>query len=170
MMNHATAESNARLARALDHPIRERILTYLRDHDDVSAIQLSKMWELDVSVISYHVKRLAALRFLHLVKRVPRRGAIEHRYALRADVRAEVPGLGLILDDSDPRRITAADVGASVRRRRHNRGMTPGRLAYYVGVPVEAVVAIEKGDDTAQLGTLLALASCLDTSLRELVS
>lgn len=170
MANRGIPEANARLARALDHPIRERILAYLRDHEDLSAGELSKMWGLDVSVISYHVKRLAALRFLHLVKRVPRRGAIEHRYALRAEARAEAPALGLILDDSDPTRITAADVGARVRSRRQSRGMTPGRLAYYAGIPIEAVVAIEKGDDTAQLGTLLALASCLDTSLRELAS
>lgn len=170
MTSRGTADSNARLARALDHPLRERILAYIRDHEDLSASELSKTWGLDVSVISYHVKRLAALRFLYLSKRVPRRGAIEHRYALRPEVRAEVPALGLILDDRDPTQITAAYVGARVRSRRQSRGMTPGRLAYYAGIPIQAVEAIEKGDETTQLGTLLALAACLDTSLRGLVS
>lgn len=161
---------DARFVRALDHPIRERIVEYLRDHDDVSAVQLSRMWALEVAVISYHIKRLAALRYLHLVKLVPRRGAIEHRYALRTELRAEVQALGLMLDNSDPTRITAADVGANVRSRRQGRGMTPGGLAHYAGIPIDTIVAIERGDDSVQLGTLLALASCLDTSLRDLVS
>jgi tetrahydromethanopterin S-methyltransferase subunit G len=35
-------------------------------------------------VLSYHVRRLTALGFLRLVKRVPRRGAVEHYYTAAA--------------------------------------------------------------------------------------
>lgn len=162
------AQPNLRLASALNHPIRARILAHLRDNDEASPGQLAKAWGIDVGVVSYHVRKLASLRFVYLVRRVQRRGAIEHRYALRVAVLGEMPALDLILGESEPTRITAADIGDAVRRLRRSRGMSPKRLAAEAGIPADMLRAIESGDETAQIGTLIALADCLRSSLRQL--
>jgi DNA-binding transcriptional ArsR family regulator len=67
------------LAKALAHPLRTRILSALEDRT-ASPSQLAEELGAPLGVVSYHVRRLAALRFLKLVKRVPRRGAVEHYY------------------------------------------------------------------------------------------
>jgi len=67
------------LAKALAHPLRTRILSALEDRT-ASPSELADELGAPLGVVSYHVRRLAALRFLKLVKRVPRRGAVEHYY------------------------------------------------------------------------------------------
>ena len=67
------------LAKALAHPLRTRILSALEDRT-ASPSELANELGAPLGVVSYHVRRLAALRFLKLVKRVPRRGAVEHYY------------------------------------------------------------------------------------------
>lgn len=67
------------LAKALAHPLRTRILSALEDRT-ASPSELATELGAPLGVVSYHVRRLAALRFLKLVKRVPRRGAVEHYY------------------------------------------------------------------------------------------
>ncbi len=67
------------LAKALAHPLRTRILGALEGRT-ASPSALAEELEAPLGVVSYHVRRLAALGFLKLVKRVPRRGAVEHYY------------------------------------------------------------------------------------------
>ncbi len=67
------------LAKALAHPLRTRILGAL-DGRRASPSELAEELDAPLGVVSYHVRRLAALGFLKLVKRVPRRGAVEHYY------------------------------------------------------------------------------------------
>jgi DNA-binding transcriptional ArsR family regulator len=67
------------LAKALAHPLRTRILAALEDRT-ASPSELASELGAPLGVVSYHVRRLAGLRFLKLVKRVPRRGAVEHYY------------------------------------------------------------------------------------------
>ena len=67
------------LAKALAHPLRTRILSALEGRT-ASPSELATELGAPLGVVSYHVRRLAALRFLKLVKRVPRRGAVEHYY------------------------------------------------------------------------------------------
>ncbi len=71
------------LAKALAHPLRTRILSALEDRT-ASPSELATELGAPLGVVSYHVRRLAALRFLKLVKRVPRRGAVEHYYTAAA--------------------------------------------------------------------------------------
>jgi DNA-binding transcriptional ArsR family regulator len=71
------------LAKALAHPLRTRILAALEDRT-ASPSELAQELGVSLGVVSYHVRRLAALRFLKLVKRVPRRGAVEHYYTVVA--------------------------------------------------------------------------------------
>lgn len=74
------------LAKALAHPLRTRILSTLEGRT-ASPSELSEELGADIGVISYHVRRLAAMRLLKLVKRVPRRGALEHYYTAVAGPR-----------------------------------------------------------------------------------
>ena len=67
------------LARALAHPLRARILATLEDRT-ASPSEIADELDAPLGVVSYHVRRLAALKLLKLVKREPRRGAIEHYY------------------------------------------------------------------------------------------
>ena len=65
-------------ALAKAHPLRTRILAALENRTAArvnSPRSSTPHW-----VLSYHVRRLTALGFLRLVKRVPRRGAVEHYY------------------------------------------------------------------------------------------
>jgi DNA-binding transcriptional ArsR family regulator len=74
------------LAKALAHPLRTRILAALDDRT-ASPSELAQEFEASLGVVSYHVRRLHALRFLKLVKSVPRRGAVEHYYTAVAKPR-----------------------------------------------------------------------------------
>jgi DNA-binding transcriptional ArsR family regulator len=67
------------LAKALAHPLRTRILNALEDRT-ASPSELAQEFDASLGVVSYHVRRLHSLRFLKLVKSVPRRGAVEHYY------------------------------------------------------------------------------------------
>ncbi len=67
------------VAKALAHPLRTRVLAALENRT-ASPSQLAAELDVPLGVLSYHVRRLAALGFLRLVKRVPRRGAVEHYY------------------------------------------------------------------------------------------
>jgi DNA-binding transcriptional ArsR family regulator len=67
------------VAKALAHPLRTRILAALENRT-ASPTDLAAELEAPLGVVSYHVRRLHSLRFLKLVKRVPRRGAVEHYY------------------------------------------------------------------------------------------
>lgn len=67
------------IAKALAHPLRTRILAALENRT-ASPTDLASELDAPLGVVSYHVRRLHALRFLKLVRRVPRRGAVEHYY------------------------------------------------------------------------------------------
>lgn len=57
------------------------------DGRTASPSELASELEVPLGVLSYHVRRLAALDFLRLVRRVPRRGAVEHYYTAVSPVR-----------------------------------------------------------------------------------
>jgi DNA-binding transcriptional ArsR family regulator len=72
-----------RVLRALNHPLRRRILRALVDESS-SASELSKDLGVALGVISYHLNRVLAreCEVVELVKEVPRRGATEKFYRL----------------------------------------------------------------------------------------
>ncbi len=71
--------TDPKLAKALAHPLRTRILAALEGRT-ASPSDLATELGTSLGVISYHVRRLQTLGFVKLVKRVPRRGAVEHYY------------------------------------------------------------------------------------------
>jgi DNA-binding transcriptional ArsR family regulator len=73
-----------RLAKALSHPMRTRILAILNERV-ASPNEISEMIEERLPNVSYHVRALQDLGCVELVSTAQRRGAIEHYY--RAVVR-----------------------------------------------------------------------------------
>lgn len=67
------------LAKALAHPLRTRILAALEGRT-ASPSELAAELDAPLTVLSYHVRRLTTLGFVKLVRRVPKRGAVEHYY------------------------------------------------------------------------------------------
>ncbi|HEX6782726.1 MAG TPA: helix-turn-helix domain-containing protein [Solirubrobacterales bacterium] len=73
-----------RVLRALNHPVRRRILRALVDGSG-SATTISQKIELDLSIVSYHLSQVLAKEcdIVELVDTVPRRGAVEKFYRLK---------------------------------------------------------------------------------------
>ena len=91
-----------RFAKALSHPLRQRILQRLNEGGVASPNQLARALGEALGSVSYHVRILRELDCVELVSTTPRRGALEHYY--RATAR---PGL----DDEEWARLPS-----SVRR------------------------------------------------------
>lgn len=96
------------LAKALAHPMRARILSVLENRT-ASPSEIADELDAPLGVVSYHVRRLHALHFLKLVKRVARRGAVEHYYTTVAGPRITNSAWG-----STPAVVKRAMVGAAL--------------------------------------------------------
>jgi DNA-binding transcriptional ArsR family regulator len=84
MTEQAAGVVDRRLAKALSHPLRAHVLAILNERV-ASPNQIANELEEPLGNVSYHVKTLAEMGCIELVKTEPRRGAIEHFY--RAVVR-----------------------------------------------------------------------------------
>jgi DNA-binding transcriptional ArsR family regulator len=71
--------TDARLVKALAHPLRVRILGVLDEHM-ASPSELAQELTAPLGNVSYHVRILASLGLIRLVKETPRRGSVEHHY------------------------------------------------------------------------------------------
>src|SRR4051794_11417164 len=71
--------SDENLVRALAHPLRARILGILEERR-ASPRELADELDAPLGTVSYHFRTLAQLKLIKLVKKTPRRGAIEHHY------------------------------------------------------------------------------------------
>lgn len=96
------------VAKALAHPLRTRILSALADRT-ASPSELATELDVPLGVLSYHVRRLTALGFLKLVRRVPRRGAVEHYYTATIRPRMSDEAWG-----ATPAIVKQASLGAAV--------------------------------------------------------
>jgi DNA-binding transcriptional ArsR family regulator len=87
-----------RLVKALAHPLRVQILSTLEDRV-ASPSDLATELDAPLGNVSYHVRTLADLGLVKLVKRRTRRGAVEHYYQARGRAQvsdrawAQVPGV-----------------------------------------------------------------------------
>ena len=68
------------LAKALSHPLRQRILERLSASGEASPTQLARALDVPLGNVAYHVRILHQLGFVELVGTRQRRGALEHRY------------------------------------------------------------------------------------------
>jgi DNA-binding transcriptional ArsR family regulator len=73
------ATIDARLARALNHPLRARILALLNERP-ASPKELSEVLEVELANVSYHCRELHRLRCVEVAKREHVRGALKTTY------------------------------------------------------------------------------------------
>ena len=71
--------SDPSVIKALTHPLRVQILRALEERV-ASPSELADELGAPLGNVSYHVRQLHALGLIKLVKKTPRRGAIEHHY------------------------------------------------------------------------------------------
>lgn len=113
--------------RALAHPVRARILTKLEKRP-ASPSQLAEAVGESVGVVSYHIRMLTEAGLAELVGTVPKRGALQHFYALRDH---ETVGVTLMLDAE-----RAAELRRDLRQRveaaRRSAEENPGEVAVTV--------------------------------------
>jgi DNA-binding transcriptional ArsR family regulator len=68
------------LAKALSHPLRQRILERLSAGGEASPTELARLLHERVPNVAYHVRVLVELGCIELVRTRQRRGALEHHY------------------------------------------------------------------------------------------
>jgi DNA-binding transcriptional ArsR family regulator len=71
---------DADLAKALSHPLRQRILERLCEGGEASPNRLARALNEPLGNVSYHVRILRELECVELVRTKQRRGALEHYY------------------------------------------------------------------------------------------
>jgi DNA-binding transcriptional ArsR family regulator len=76
------------LVQALAHPLRARMLYVLQERP-ASPKELSEEFDIPLANAAYHVQVLRKLKLIRLVKKTPRRGAVEHHYRADPDALAE---------------------------------------------------------------------------------
>jgi DNA-binding transcriptional ArsR family regulator len=74
--------TDARLVKAFAHPLRIQILTLL-DNRVASPKQIAAELDTPLPNTAYHVRQLAALGLVELVRRTVRGGAVEHHYTTK---------------------------------------------------------------------------------------
>jgi DNA-binding transcriptional ArsR family regulator len=79
---------NPELIRGLAHPLRTRMLSILLERE-ASPKELADEFGIPLANVAYHIQVLKKLKLIRLVRKTPRRGAVEHHY--RADQAAQVP-------------------------------------------------------------------------------
>jgi DNA-binding transcriptional ArsR family regulator len=72
-------ELDEALLKAISHPLRHRLLSLLDDRV-ASPNELARELQLPLGRVSYHIRLLADLGAIELVRTEPRRGALEHFY------------------------------------------------------------------------------------------
>lgn len=68
------------LFEALQHPLRQAVLSYLQQHGTGSSSEIARHLDVRVGNLSYHVRRLAQLGLIEEVRTVRRRGALMRIY------------------------------------------------------------------------------------------
>jgi DNA-binding transcriptional ArsR family regulator len=119
--------------RALAHPVRAEILTELRKRPS-SPSQLAEAVGESVGVVSYHVRVLAEAGLVELVGTVPKRGALQHFYAIRD---SDTLGVTMLLD---------ADRAEELRRDLRERVDAARRSAEARPGDVAVTVVVHRGD------------------------
>ena len=78
---------NPALVRGLAHPLRARMLSVLLERE-ASPKELADEFEIPLANVAYHIQVLRKLKLIRLVRKTPRRGAVEHHY--KADQAAHI--------------------------------------------------------------------------------
>ena len=137
--------ADSRMVKALAHPLRVRVLGALEDRT-ASPSELAEELGANLSLLSYHVRKLEELGMIELVRKGMRRGAVEHFYALAQH--PSVTRLPVALDDQGFEEATKLledvagrlkDIEARSRRRQRKSGPGAELSAVAVLMLFEAV-------------------------------
>lgn len=130
--------TDARLVKAYAHPLRLQILSLL-DNRVASPKQIAAELDTPLPNTAYHVRQLASLGLVELVRRTARGGAIEHHYTAKVrptipdEVWADLPEIvkraysAGSLQQAIPQLIAAVDAGGFSAEKSHF-SRTPARL------------------------------------------
>jgi DNA-binding transcriptional ArsR family regulator len=100
--------TDPRLVKALAHPLRMRIFAILEERV-ASPSQIAEELDAPLGNVSYHVRQLAELGLISLVKETPVRGTLEHHY--RAEIRPRISGRAF---SAAPKLVKQATVGSTL--------------------------------------------------------
>jgi DNA-binding transcriptional ArsR family regulator len=67
------------IVQAISHPLRMRILSVLEERE-ASPKELADHFGVPLANVAYHIQVLRKLKVIRLVRKTPRRGAVEHHY------------------------------------------------------------------------------------------
>jgi DNA-binding transcriptional ArsR family regulator len=73
----------AQIAKALSHPLRIELLRTLGDRAQLSPVEYARESAESLGNISYHMSVLREAGVIAVTDTIARRGAMEHRYALK---------------------------------------------------------------------------------------
>jgi DNA-binding transcriptional ArsR family regulator len=75
---------DASVLKALGHPLRMRVLTFITEHGEASPVEMSRAFDQTLANVSHHTRVLRDLGYIELSRTEPRRGALEHYYRATA--------------------------------------------------------------------------------------
>jgi DNA-binding transcriptional ArsR family regulator len=70
----------AGVLKALGHPLRMRLLTFVTERGEASPVEMSRALDVPLATVSHHTRVLRDLGYIELSRTEPRRGATEHYY------------------------------------------------------------------------------------------
>ena len=135
-------------------------------YDAVQMREVAERSEVALGTASYHLRKLASLGFVELVAQFPRRGAIEHRYALTTTGRTQLAGL----QPRSERPLSLPNVGNALRQLRERSGTSHTQLARAVGIDRSRIIAIEEGRDDPSVQTVINITTVLGGTLNVVVT
>lgn len=70
----------ASVLKALGHPLRMRLLTFVIESGEASPVEMSCAFDVPLATVSHHTRVLRDLGYIELSRTEQRRGAVEHDY------------------------------------------------------------------------------------------
>jgi DNA-binding transcriptional ArsR family regulator len=164
--------------RALDHPLRVKILHRLLELDSASATTLAPELGVPVNVASYHLRRLQHLGVVVLVRKESVRGAVRYYYRLSDPETAQraldhAAELATIGPTERSATTTARDalwlqfLGRSIREHREAKGITARKLAATAHTTPTHLRRIEQGAANATASTLKRLGDAMECNVKD---
>lgn len=160
--------------RVLSHPTRVAILRHLLVEGESSPTTLAGALSLSLGNVSYHVRVLRDAQRVRVVSRMPRCGAVKHRYCLCDREVTAVVLRGCAVRDEAARApdLPVAEpwervqrVVRHLRQRREVRDISRDTLARRLGIKTSQLASIERGDTDPRSTILAGMAQELGTTL-----
>jgi len=160
--------------RVLSHPTRIALLRRLVEEPEASPTTLAATLELPLANVSHHIRFLRDAQRIVLVRKVPRRGAVEHLYTLNdRDETIDILGrFGIAAAPEAIRNLRVNEPWERVqravrylRRRREEQNLSREALARRLQIKASYLASIERGETDPRSSVLAGMAQELGTSV-----